>query len=121
MKNYSNIKPTLTREIDETAKFTRCADLVGRFEEGVLTIHGYFKNKSKKYNKDQYSLYVIRHIKNKEDHLLLNVPGWYGEKLEQDFLASGQTAEEFFEGNSIAEIESFETKFGTDSYNIIIW
>lgn len=121
MQNYSNRKPTLSREIDETASFEKCVNMLGEYKKDALTIHGYFKNKSEKFNKYQYSLYIIAHNKKDETHILLNVPSWYGAKLEEDFLASGQTAEEFFEGNSIKEIVEFETKFGTDSYNIVIY
>ena len=120
MKNYTKGKRTMIGEIPEGIEFKKCADYVGSYDEGDLIIMGYLKTRSELYNKDQYSLLISDQRGKKDTMFFLNVPAWYGAELEQDFLNSGEDAETFFAA-SIEAIESFETKYKKDSYNIMIY
>ena len=121
MKNFSNKKSkTLIKEVPDTTPFIKIKDLFPKerqFEKGDVHILGYIKVHSKMYDKDQYSLL----INYKGVDYFLNVPSWYGSSLEEDFKASEQTAEQYFEGAYIKEIEEFETKFNNNSMNIVIY
>lgn len=117
MKNFSAGKSTIIGQIEEGAIFEKIGEYVGSYDQNVFTIHGYLKTRSQKFNKEQYSLYV-----NLGDRFfLLNVPDWYGIELEKDFMASDETAEQYFTGASIKTIESKHTKFGNGTHNITIW
>ena len=54
---------------------------------------------------------------------MMNVPAWYGQKLEADFQQSGQTAEQYFENGtvSIELIEPFDTNTGNKSVSIMVY
>lgn len=117
MKNYTGGRSTMIGQIPEGVEFEKAKDYVGTYEKGDMVIRGYLKTKSTKYNTDNYSLYVIY----KNEHKLLNVPGWYGKALEQDFTESGSDAETFFDGAYIKSIEPMSTKNGNDTINIVIY
>lgn len=122
MKNFTNRKDTLTIALPKEAKFEKCSEYVGSYDKGQMAIMGYLKTLSKKYNKYQFSLVIQMYQDEKPvDLFLMNVPEWYGSKLEEDFMNTEQTAAEYFSDAWIKKIESFETKFQTDSYNIIIY
>ena len=121
MKNFSNKKSkTLIKQVGENTPFIKIKDLFPKkrkFEKGELPILGHIKVHSKMYDKDQYSLLV-----NYEGvDYFLNVPSWYGASLEDDFKASDQTAEQYFDNAYIKEFEEFETKFNNNSMNVIIY
>lgn len=117
MKNYSKGKSTLIGEIPEKCEFKKISDFVGSYNPGELKILGYLKTHSELYDKDSYNLFIERG----KEKFFLGVPAWYGKKLESDFKESGETPETFFGGASVQNIETFKTKFGNDSYNIIIF
>ena len=116
MKNYAGGKSTVIGEIPKDTEYKKIKDYVGEYEVGEMKVLGYIKSHSDLYNKDQYSLF----IEYKEAKFLLNVPAWYGSRLEEDFQGGNETAEEFF-NCYIMEIEEFTTKNGNKSHNIIIW
>ena len=121
MKNFSNKKSkTLIKEVGENTPFIKIKDLFPEkreFEKGDVPILGFIKVHSKMYDKDQYSLL----INYKGVDYFLNVPTWYGSSLEDDFKASDQTAEQYFDNAYIKKIEEFETKFNNNSVNIVIY
>ena len=57
-------------------------------------------------------------IEYKGEKMMLDIPYWYGRKVEEDFLSSNQTPEEFFGGESIKTISTFKTQYNTDSVSI---
>ena len=117
MKNFSSGKSTIIGQIEDGALFEKIADYVGNYELGQFQIYGYLKTKSKKFNTDQYSLYV-----NLADRFfLLNVPTWYGAELEKDFMASDETATDYFANASIKSIAPKATSKGNDTYQITIF
>lgn len=135
MKNFvneENKRSTIANgKIDESATFVKAMDYVGEYEQDQLCIRGFMKTKSEQYG-DQYVLYVEdyreAHDAHPEDptdstvegvkYLLMNIPKWYGAKIEEDFQASGQSADEYFWAASIKAIKKWKTKFGTYSLNI---
>lgn len=117
MKNFTGGKSTIIGQIPEGVEFEKAKDYVGTYEKGDMVIRGYLKTKSQKYNTDNYSLYVIY----KNEHKLLNVPGWYGKALEDSFIEEGSNAEEYFDNAYIKEIVPMGTKNGNDTINIVIY
>lgn len=117
MKNFEKGKSTIIGSIKEGTPFKKVKDYVGKYKKGKFLVQGFLKTHSKKYNKDQYSLYCVLDGVT----ILLNVPYWYGSQLEDDFTDEDVTPEEYFEGASIKEISTFETKYHTESINITIY
>lgn len=124
MKNFSNNKQrTLVKEAGDNVAFIAIKDLFPdpkkrTFEKGEIPILGYIKVNSKTYQgKVNYSLL----INYKGTEYFLNVPTWYGEQLEEDFIAEAQPAAEYFDNAYIKEIEEFETKYKNNTFNIIIF
>lgn len=117
MKNFEKGRSTIVGTIKGGTPFKKSKDYIGNYKKGEMVVKGYLKTHSDTYGKDQYSLY----IEYKKVTILLNVPYWYGSKLEQDFVEQNVEPEEYFEGASIKSIESFKTKFNTESVNITIW
>lgn len=125
MKNFSaNGSSSIIGDIPDDCQYTKAKDFVGEYPEGVLEVKGLLKTHSEKYNKDQYSLLIFRQKKldnMDEKYMLMNVPEWYGSKQMEEFRSSGQTAEEYFGGCFIKEIELKDTKNGNQTTNIIIY
>lgn len=128
MRNYTEEKnaSTIAGKIKEGTKFTKPSDFVGSYGKGQLGIKGYLKTHSEKYDKDQYSLYIERPqgvaVDNMDEaSMLMNIPSWYGERLEEDFKNSKLSAEEYFADAFIKEIIQFDTRYGNPSYNIKIY
>ena len=124
MKNFSNNKArTLVREAKDNTPFIGIKDLFPdaskrTFKKGDIPIFGYIKVNSKTYkDKVNYSLL----IEYKDQEYFLNVPSWYGDALEADFIEKGQPAAEYFKDAFIKEIEEFETKYKNNTYNIIVF
>lgn len=118
MKNFNQGKSTIIGTIEEGALFEKARGYVGKYDKGQINILGYLKTKSTNFpGTFNYSLYV----EFADRKFLMNVPSAYGEALESDFLASDQTAEEYFGGASIKEIRQFTTKFNTTSFDISIY
>ena len=119
MKNYSSRKNTYTGRLDKEIPFIKKGELVGKWAYGALMVRGYLKTFSEKFKTYQYSLYLDGKEHKIADTgytaILLNVPEWYGKQLEEDFIESGQSAEEFFEDAYVESIEVVETKFGTNT------
>ena len=107
MKNFKG-GSTLIGQIPEGLEFEKIKDYVGKYEKGEFVIFGYLKTHSDKYNRDNYSLYCEL----KGQPKLLNVPGWYGSQLEEDFKAEGGNPEEYFKDAFIEIIEPYDTKSG---------
>lgn len=116
MKNYEAGKKTIVCAIPEGTEYKKAKDFLGDYEKGSMKVLGYIKTHSVLYDKDQYSLFVDY----EGNKILLNVPAWYGSKLEADFEKSGQTAEEFFD-TSVKSIVTFATKFNNESVNILVY
>ena len=117
MRNFKKGgKSTIAIQLPETMEFKKTADYVGDYKKGEFKIHGFLKTHSDLYNKEQYSL-VCEY---KKKVFFMNVPSWYGSRLETDFEESGETAETYFGGVSVAMIEEFTTKYNTTSYNVVI-
>lgn len=117
MKNFKGGKSTIVGQIPEGTEFEKAKDYVGTYAKGDMVIRGFLKTRSEKYHTDNYSLYVIY----KNQHKLLNVPGWYGKALEEDFIAEGSDAEKYFDNAYIKEISPVETKNGNGTINIDIY
>ena len=125
MKNFSSGgSSTISGSIIEGTKFTKCRDFVGTYDKDALKIKGYLNSHSSNFNKDSYSLYIERTKPVKgmdEASMLMNVPEWYGRKLEEDFRSSGQSADEYFD-TSLKEVVKFKTNnYNTDSYDIVVY
>lgn len=109
-------------KINDAAKFVKAKDYVGTYEgPKYIFVLGFIKTHSDTYNKDQYSLYC--QDMNTNEYLLMNVPEWYGKKLSEDFfknVPSKMTCDQYFDNVVIKKIETFRTKFNTDSVNIIV-
>lgn len=125
MKNYSSKKNTYTGRLDNEIPFVKKGAVTGKWAKGALMVRGYLKTFSEKFKNYQYSLYLDGRENKIADTgytaILLNVPEWYGKQLEEDFLQSGQTAEDFFEDAYVESIETVETKFGTNTTVIRIY
>lgn len=128
MKNFTEEKnaSTIAGKIKEGTKFTKPSDFVGSYGKGQLGIKGYLKTHSEKYDKDQYSLYIERTngvaVDNMDEaSMLMNIPSWYGARLEEDFKNSKLSAEEYFDNAFVKEIIQFDTRYGKPSYNIKIY
>lgn len=126
MKNYAIGKSTISGngKIDENATYVKAKDYVGTYEgPKYVWVLGFIKTHSNTYDKDQYSLYCRDYV-NGDKYILMNVPAWYGLKLEQDFdknvINGNMSTDEFFDNTVIKKIELFKTKFNTESVNIII-
>ena len=117
MKNFTMRNSTIVGTIPENTPFTKASEFVGEYAKGDLQVLGFLRTHSEKFNKDQYSLF----IKKKKTHMLMNVPGWYGEQLEDDFVDEGSNAEEYFKDAFISSITEFDTKYGNKSINIEIY
>lgn len=122
MKNFNGTGiSSIVGQIPENCKFTKAKDFIAEYPKDLLKIQGILKTHSEMYNRDNYSLYIIRNGNcpiMDEPCMLMNVPGWYGKKLMEDFKASGQTAEEYFSNASLKSISAWTTNFGTDSLSI---
>lgn len=116
MKNFKNSKGTLIGQIPEGIEFEKSKDYIGQYEKGDMAVLGYLKTKSEKYKSDNYSLYIDL----KGTKKLLNVPGWYGKQLEEDFLAEGGDPETYFKDAFISKIEPLSTGKG-ESVSIEIY
>lgn len=124
MKNIKRGKSTIVGEIAEGTKYTKAKDFIGEYAQGVLQIRGFLKNHSDMYNKDQYSLYIVRTgkvDKMDEPTMLMNIPTWYGETLAADFAESGLPAAEYFDGASIKSITETKTRYNTTTIEIEIY
>lgn len=124
MKNFSSGVSTISGTIIDGTKYVKCKDFVGVYDQDALMIKGFIKSHSDKFNKDTYSLYIER-VKSvpgiDEVSMLMNVPEWYGRKLEEDFRSSGQTAEQYFD-TSLKEVSEVKTKnYNTTTYDIIVY
>ena len=119
MKNFGKGNSTVIGSIPEGTPYKKAKDLYGKYERGQLTIYGYLKTHSDKYNRDGYVLCC----KLGGEDFMMNVPAWYGQKLEADFQQSGQTAEQYFENGtvSIELIEPFDTNTGNKSVSIMVY
>lgn len=117
MKNFRGGKSTIIGQIPEGVEFEKAKDYVGSYEKGDMVVRGFLKTTSKKYNSDNYALYVIY----KNEHKLLNVPTWYGKALEEDFIAEGSDAESYFDNAYIKEISPMSTKNGNNTIQIDIY
>lgn len=119
MKNFTKGTSTLIGKVPEGTPYKKAKDMYGKYEKGQLTVYGYIKTHSERYNRDAYVLCA----KFVGDDILINVPEWYGKKLDADFQQSGQSPEEYFEnGNvSIELIEPFTTNNGNTSVSITIY
>lgn len=118
MKNFKSNKPvTITCPIDKGVPFKKAKDFIGTYEEKEMKILGFIKTYSDMYDKDQYSLYVDY----QNNKVMINVPAWYGAKLEEDFLNSSESPEEYFANAYVKEIVEFSTKYNSKSVNIIIY
>ena len=115
MKNFRS-SSTMIGQIPEGLEFEKAKDYVGEYEKGVFVVLGYLKTHSKKYNNDNYSLFCLLN----NEHKLLNVPGWYGKKLEEDFLKEGGDPEKYFDSAYIKTISPLETDKG-ESVSIEIY
>lgn len=116
MKNFKGSKGTLIGSIPEGIEFEKAKDYVGSYDKGDFVVLGYLKTKSTKYNTDNYSLYC----KLKGADKLINVPGWYGTQLEEDFLNEGGDPEVYFKDAFIKIIEPVSTSKG-DTVTIEIY
>lgn len=136
MKNYKSTgKSSVVGEIPEQMYYVKAKDILGEYEKGELQVLGFLKTKSQLYNRDQYCLFikcnttkVIPAIVNERmaagvDHpyLFLNVPEWYGTRLEEDFKSEDVPAEEFFKDAFIEIIEELPTDKGNNTIDILIY
>lgn len=119
MKNFGKGTSTVIGEIPEGTPYKKAKDMLGKYEKGQLTVYGFIKTHSERYNRDGYCLAC----KFLGEDMLMNVPEWYGVKLAADFAASGQTAEEYFNNgtDSIEMIEPFTTNNGNQSVTITVY
>lgn len=119
MRNFGKGNSTVIGSVPEGTPYKKARDMMGKYEKGQFTVYGYLKTHSDKYNRDGYVLCC----KFMNEDILLNVPEWYGRKIEADFQQSGQTAEQYFENGtvSIELIEPFETQNGNKSVSIMIF
>lgn len=117
MKNFSSGKSTIVGQIPEGTPFTKAKEFLGNYAKGDMQVLGFIKTKSEMYNKDQYALFV----KKGKEHMLMDVPTWYGSALEDDFVDEGSNATEYFKDAFIESIEEFDTKYNTKSVNINIY
>lgn len=125
MRNYTARKNTFIGRLDKDIPFVKKGEVVGNWEKGKLRCRGFLRTHSERFNKDQYSLFIEStegHIAGtKSNAVLLNVPTWYGEQLEDDFTDSGLLAEDFFKDAWIKSIEMQDTKYGTKTAVITIY
>lgn len=118
MRNFTSNRPlTTTVKIDKGVPFKKAKDFLGKYTEKQMQVLGYIKTYSEMYEKDQYSLYVDY----EGNKVMINVPAWYGQRLEADFTESGQTPEEYFADTFVKEIVEFDTKYNSKSVNIIVY
>ena len=121
MKNFTNPSGrTLVEEIPQGLTFQKIRDVFKLpFEapKGDVKILGYLKTKSSKFKEYSYALF----IDHKGLKTLINIPNWYGEQLDDDFINSGLTAAEYFDDAYIKSIEAVPTKAGSDTYVITIF
>ena len=122
MKNFNGSgSSSIIGQIPDDCKFTKAKDFIAEYPKGLLQIKGILKTHSEKYNRDNYSLYIVRNgncPNMDEKYMLMNVPGWYGKKLMDHFQEEGKTAEEYFANCSLKSISKWTTDFGTDSISI---
>lgn len=117
MKNFTNENSTIIGTIDANTLFKKSKDFIGKYDMGEMQVLGYIKTHSDMYDKDQYSIYVNY----QNEKFMINVPSWYGKKLEEDFKKQNITPEEYFEDAYVKEIQEFDTKYNTKSVNIVIY
>ena len=123
MRNIRRGKSSVVGEIKEGTSYTKVKDFVGVYDEGALLVRGIIKSHSDTYNRDTYSLYIVRAKLVPgidEPTMLMNVPEWYGAQQLEDFNQSGQTAEEFF-NTSIQEIKEVKTKNNNTTYEVVVF
>lgn len=136
MKNYKSTgNSSIEGEIPEQMFYVKAKDLLGTYEKGDLQIMGFLKTKSQLYNRDQYCLFIKYNTKKafpaimnermasgvNHEYFFLNVPEWYGKRLEEDFRESDETAEEFFKDAYIEVIEELTTNKNSNTVNILIF
>ena len=136
MKNYKSTgRSSVVGKIPEQMYYVKAKDILGEYEKGELQVLGFLKTKSQLYNRDQYCLFIkcsttkmIPAIVNERmaagvDHpyFFLNVPEWYGKRLEEDFKDADVPAEEFFKDAFIEFIEELSTNKNSNTINILIY
>ena len=117
MKNFTSESSTMIGKAEKGTPFKKAKDFIGKYEDGEMCVLGYIKTHSDMYDKDQYSLYVVY----QGEKFFMNVPSWYGKRLEQDFTTSKLTPEEYFENSFIETIKTFKTKYNTESISITVY
>lgn len=136
MKNYKSTgRSSVVGEIPEQMYYVKAKDMLGHYDKGDLQVLGFLKTKSQLYNREQYCLF-IKFNKDKAfpavmnermatgvDHhyFFLNVPEWYGKRLEEDFKGEDTTAEEFFKDAYIETIEELPTNKNSNTIDILIY
>lgn len=136
MKNYKSTgRSSIVGDIPEQMYYVKAKDMLGHYHKGDLQVLGFLKTKSQLYNREQYCLFikynpdvVIPAVMNERmktgvDHtyFFLNVPEWYGKRLEEDFQSEGTTAEQFFVGAYIETIEELPTNKNSNTIDILIY
>lgn len=136
MKNYKSTgRSSIVGEIPEQMYYVKAKDMLGHYNKGDLQVLGFLKTKSQLYNRDQYCLFIkynpdvaIPAVMNERmatgvDHtyFFLNVPEWYGKRLEEDFQSEDTTAEQFFVGAYIETIEELPTNKNSNTIDILIY
>lgn len=136
MKNYKSTgKSSVVGEIPEQMYYVKAKDILGHYEKGELQVLGFLKTKSQLYNREQYCLFIkgnlnkmIPAIVNERmaagvDHpyFFLNVPEWYGKRLEEDFKDEDVPAEDFFKDAFIETIEELPTNKNSNTIDILIY
>ena len=136
MKNYKSTgKSSVVGEIPEQMYYVKAKDILGEYEKGELQVLGFLKTKSQLYNREQYCLFIKGNLNKmipaivngrmaaEVDHpyFFLNVPEWYGKRLEEDFKSEDTTAEEFFKDAFIEFIQELPTNKNSNTIDILIY
>ena len=119
----SDSKSSVAIELPQEMAYHAVSEFVGSYEPGQITVHGFIKTKSNLYNKDQFVLVVKMDdsviISGVEENIFfMNIPAWWGKKLEDDFRESGKSSTEYFTGVSITSVEAEKSKYNNTTYNI---
>lgn len=78
-------------------------------------VMGIVKNAKAKF--DSYSLAIV---KPNGEELYANIPQWLGKSIMEDFLASGEDVNTYFDGNDIiTAYEDIPTSKGNPTYNLL--
>jgi hypothetical protein len=136
MKNYKSTgRSSVVGEIPEQMFYVKAKDMLGHYDKGDLQVLGFLKTKSQLYNRDQYCLFIKyntdkafpaimnERLKAGVNHpyIFLNVPEWYGKRLEEDFQSEEVAAEEFFKDAFIEIIEELTTNKNSNTIDILIY